>query len=120
MLKLWKALSKIAPEIEHVEDATDDHWCQALQDVHEFLDRHENEIQTRGLVAGMGPRGIVDRHVYYGRIVLSLYLDRAPWRHAVRIECCVYSSQQGEREHVYADRARRYSAWCCFPMDVLS
>ena len=59
-------------------------------------------------------------HVYYGRILLSLYLDRAPWRHAVRIECCVYSSQQGEREHVYADRARRYSAWCCFPMDVLS
>ena len=24
-----------------------------------------------------------------------MYLDRAPWRHAVRIECCVYSSQQG-------------------------
>ena len=58
-------------------------------------------------------------HVYYGRIVLSLYLDRAPWRHAVRIECCVYSSQQGGREHVYADRARRYSAWCSFPMDML-
>ena len=49
-----------------------------------------------------------------------LYLDRAPWRHGVRIECCVYRSQQGEREHVYADRARRYSAWCHFPMDVLS
>ena len=59
-----------------------------------------NELDAEGIC----------EHVYYGRILLSLYLDRAPWRHAVRIECCVDSSQQGERERVYADRAKRYSA----------
>ena len=105
---------------------------------------------------------VICEHVYYGRIVLSLYRDSAPGaapvraeqhkaatypelvaspclrlvtvatevggrmssrcaeiltslaharaRQAVRIECCFYSSPQGGREHVYADRARRYPA----------
>ena len=48
-------------------------------------------------------------NVSRGRVLLPVYLERSHGRHAVRIDQCVDSSRQAEREHVYADRAERYS-----------